>query len=219
MAVNSKQKGNQWERDIANYLSKRFKDYLGVEQGFWRRSDSGSRFGGSNQHRKDTHLEEHQGYGDIVCPHDFRWTIEAKHYKEPLSLNAIIKQDSKQLDKWLEQAEQDAKNAGKEPMLIVKYNRCEPFVMVKENDMMYAAGLFRYRHGYCGNDFWAKPLDDFFNVNMNDNYYFGTTVLTTDVDATCSATEPTTWCSISVTNNGEAIFIPSAWPVEFKGEQ
>ena len=48
MAVNGKQKGNRFERDIANMFSERFATYTGIEKAFRRNPDSGSFFGGSN---------------------------------------------------------------------------------------------------------------------------------------------------------------------------
>ncbi len=46
MGVNGKQKGNGFERKIANILSERFKEHTGLEQAFRRNIDSGSFFGG-----------------------------------------------------------------------------------------------------------------------------------------------------------------------------
>ena len=83
MAVNSKQKGNTFERKIANYLSERFQTYIGVEKAWKRNTDSGSFFGGKNQSRTEQYLTEHQQFGDIISPESFKYVIECKHYKTP----------------------------------------------------------------------------------------------------------------------------------------
>ena len=107
MAVNGKQKGNGFERKIANLLSETFEPYLGISNGFRRNPDSGSFWGGSNLHRTLTHDTNYAVFGDLICPKNFKYSIECKHYKTAPSLQAIINQSVKQWDTWLEQAEQD----------------------------------------------------------------------------------------------------------------
>jgi hypothetical protein len=131
--ANSKQKGNSFERVVANLLSERFAQFLGVEKGFRRNADSGSYFGGKNQQRISTHDVSHQNFGDILCPKNFKYSIECKHYKTPVSLNSILCQNSKQINDWIKQAETDAQNASKLPMLVIKYDNTEPMLLIKEN--------------------------------------------------------------------------------------
>lgn len=133
MMTNSKNKGNTFERKIANLFSGRFAERTGLSAAFRRNVDSGSFFGRSNQSRIDTHGTENAQFGDIMTPGDFRYCIECKHYKAPPSLNAIIKQDWKQLDEWIGQAKQDGANAGKEWLVIVKFNNIDEFVVVGGN--------------------------------------------------------------------------------------
>lgn len=161
MAVQSKAKGNTWERKIANYLSERFRDYVGVESPFRRATDSGAWVGGSNQSRAATHLAEHVNFGDIICPPNFKWTVECKHYKTQFTLNSILLQTNTQLDAWLDQARQDATNAGKQPLLIVKFNNCEPFVLSRE---LHTSVRFNYHsyHCYLLNDFFGLPDAQYF---------------------------------------------------------
>ena len=155
MAVNGKAKGNSFERMIANYLSEQFKDLLGKEKMFQRNSDSGSYFGGKNQNRIQTHAVEHQNFGDILTPDTFNYVVECKSYKEPMSLKMILTQSSKKLDEWISQVEQDAVNADKKPLLIVKYNNVPVFVMVK-NDYLDIL-KFKYKN------YNAYDMDEFFN--------------------------------------------------------
>lgn len=131
MSVNSKSKGNAFERKIANLLSDRFAEYTGLKSSFRRAIDSGSFFGRGNQSRIETHGTEHANFGDIMAPNGFRYNIECKHYKSPPSFNAIIKQDWKQLDEWLAQAKQDSSNAGKDWLVIVKFNNIDEFAVVE----------------------------------------------------------------------------------------
>lgn len=131
MAVNGKAKGNTFERKIANLLSERFKEKTGLDNAFRRNPDSGSFFGGQNQSRTEKYDTDYAVFGDLICPKNFNFSIECKNYKTPPSFNAIIKQDCKQLDGWIAQAEQDATNAKKIMALIVKYNNVQEFVVLK----------------------------------------------------------------------------------------
>jgi hypothetical protein len=102
--VNGKQKGNKFERDIANMLSERFAAYTGIEKSFRRNPDSGSFFGGTNVDRKDIYDTEFAIYGDLICPRNFNFTVECKHYKSPPTVNAILKESVSEWDDWIEQA-------------------------------------------------------------------------------------------------------------------
>ena len=128
--VNGKQKGNSFERHIANMLSERFESVTGVEKGFRRNPDSGSFFGGSNVHRTEIYDTDYALYGDLICPRNFKFSIECKNYKTAPPLNAILNQKVTQWDGWLKQATQDAETSGKEMMMIVKYNRTETMIFV-----------------------------------------------------------------------------------------
>jgi hypothetical protein len=68
MAVNSKNKGNAFERKIAKNLSERFEAHTGLTDAFRRNLDSGSFFGASNQSRIEKHGTEHANFGDILTP-------------------------------------------------------------------------------------------------------------------------------------------------------
>jgi hypothetical protein len=130
MAVNSKQKGNSFERTIANTLSSRFRSHTGIEQAFRRNADSGSFWGGKNKDRKLTHDVDHAQYGDIICPIDFKFTVECKNYKTPPAFNSVISQSVADWDKWIKQASQDAEECNKDYLIIIKYNRTEIFCIL-----------------------------------------------------------------------------------------
>lgn len=165
----SVRKGKSWERDIANFLSARFSEYLKVEKGFIRKPDSGSYFGGSNIARTETHLVEFQTFGDILCPKNFRWTIEAKHYKEPFSLNSILLQKNKILDEWIAQAEQDARQAERSPLIIIKFNNCEPFVLCYRNE--HNPAHVEFDPPFIYGNFEAHPFSVFF-LGKDDQFFY-----------------------------------------------
>ena len=161
--VNGKQKGNSFERKIANLLSDRFKNFTGIEQSFRRNPDSGSFFGGQNQSRTETYDTEYAIFGDLICPKNFNFSIECKNYKTPPSFGAIMKQDCKQLDAWIAQAEQDATNAKKIMALIVKYNNVQEFVVIK--------GLFGALKPVVNyKEYQLVTLDDF--LSQDDERFF-----------------------------------------------
>ena len=130
--MNSKDKGNGFERKISKRLSDRFKTVTGKDQSFRRNIDSGSFFGGTNQRRTVTHNLDKANFGDIVCPDNFVYNIECKHYKSPPSFALLAKQACKDWDKWMEQSLQDSYNAKKKPLLIVKYNGVSEIVILNE---------------------------------------------------------------------------------------
>lgn len=129
--TNGKQKGNSFERKIANRLSERFATALGVTNGFRRNSDSGSFFGGGNQTRTQTYNLDYAVFGDLICPANFRYVIECKHYKTAPSWQSFIDGNVKQWDQWLAQNDQDAASAGKPGVLIVKYNNVSELAFVE----------------------------------------------------------------------------------------
>lgn len=128
--TNPKNKGNGFERKIANLLSDRFKAATGIEKAFRRNADSGSFFGGSNVRRTETHDTGKANFGDIIVPDNFKFSLECKHYKSAPSFAMILKQDCKEWDKWLDQANQDAKSSNKKMALVIKYNGIEEFVIL-----------------------------------------------------------------------------------------
>lgn len=161
MAVNSKNKGNTFERKISNLLSARFADHLGLESGFRRNIDSGSFFGASNQKRIETHLTEGACFGDIMTPESFKFAIECKHYKTAPSYAAMVKGEYKQLDEWIGQARQDAENASKAMLVIMKFNNVPECAVVEGLDA--EAVMFYKGCSIIPLDKWLeRPIEYFF---------------------------------------------------------
>lgn len=147
MAVNGKNKGNTYERKVSKMLSERFEQYTGIKTAFFRNANSGAFFGGKNQFRVVTHDKDHQEFGDIICPKSFKFTIECKHYKTAPAWKSVITQNVKQWDTWIEQASNDAKNANKDFLLVVKYNNVDDFVISDiKFDQINSFGNYK---GYC----------------------------------------------------------------------
>lgn len=158
--MNAKNKGNSFERKISKILSERFKDYTGLDAAFRRNIDSGSFFGGSNQSRAVTHDVSKATFGDIVCPNNFKFSLECKHYKTPPSFGILLKQESKQWDTWIEQARQDSENSDLAMMLIIKYNGIDEFVLV-DTPFQNLKIMFTYKTSY------AYSLDQIMSITDN----------------------------------------------------
>lgn len=130
--MNPKNKGNSFERKVANLLSDKFATIYNKSQAFRRNPDSGSFFGGVNESRIQTHHESSANFGDIITPPDFNFSIECKHYKESPGAVALISQNIPQWDKWIQQAEADARKSNKDFLLIIKYNRVSEIVITSD---------------------------------------------------------------------------------------
>lgn len=162
--VNSKNKGNSYERKIAKALSERFEAHTGLTSAFRRNADSGSFFGATNQKRIVDHGTEHANFGDILVPSDFKFEVECKHYKTPPSFGSIIKGEYKLFDTWIDQAKQDAENAGKSWMVIAKFNNVDEFVIMEPNSAPQDKLVMRYK----GND--IVPLKGL--LDEPDTFFF-----------------------------------------------
>ena len=164
MPVNGKSKGSSFERKMANMLSERFAAQTGIQQSFRRNSDSGSFFGGSNMRRTETHDLEHAFFGDLICPKDFKFSVECKFYKEGPTFAAIVKGKITQWDTWIAQAKQDATNSQKDMLLIMKYNGVEELAFV-ENMIPVLNMVLPYSnvYGYRLADLLGLPDIVFFN--------------------------------------------------------
>lgn len=159
--TNGKNKGNSFERKVANLLSDRFEPMLQIKNSFRRNPDSGSFFGGSNQQRTHTYNLDYAVFGDLICPKNFKFSIECKHYKSPPTFKSVISQNVTQWDKWLQQAEQDATSSNREMSLIVKYNNVDEIVFLRNP----ISGKHTTYLNYC-----IHLLSDW--LTLPDNYFF-----------------------------------------------
>lgn len=163
MTINSKNKGNAFERKVAKLLSQRFSDKTGIENSFRRNIDSGSFFGGMNRTRAQTHSLDKATFGDIVCPSGFKFSVECKHYKEPPSFATIARGSNATLDQWIEQATDDASRCNSAPLIVMKFNNIAELVML-EASVWGSAPAIHYR------DFVIVDLDRL--LARGDEFFF-----------------------------------------------
>jgi hypothetical protein len=161
--VQSKQKGNTFERKIANRLSERFEKVTGILKAFTRNQNSGSFFGASNQKRMQTHDVSKAEFGDIIAPSNFLFSVECKHYKTPPTFASIIAQHNSTLNEWIGQAEQDATNAKKMMCVIMKFNNVPETVILKT-----LFGTLKPMINY--KEYYIVSLDDF--LKQDDSFFF-----------------------------------------------
>lgn len=164
MATASKTKGSKFERGIASALSDRFFHIYGVKNSFITNAGSGSRFGGQNSKRLDATHDRHHLVGDITPPDtNFKFVIECKHYKDPVTFMSVVKQSIGQWDGWINQVETDAVSSGKLPMLVIKYNLVPEVVIFRKSTEIGIEPLLTYKEYklYTWSDI-LKLADEFF---------------------------------------------------------
>ena len=123
MSINSKNKGSAWEREVCKIFKRQWpgKDFMRVPS-------SGALMGKSNKERHsviDENVKEVLS-GDIICPPNFRFSVECKCYAG-ISFWDLFNESS-DLNSWIKQCSEDAAFANKLPMLIIKINQHKPIV-------------------------------------------------------------------------------------------
>ena len=156
MAINSKQKGKSWERALCKILKERFPG-----RDFSRVPTSGAFFGKTNKEKRslaEDNVKEVLS-GDIICPSDFRFSIECKSYAN-ISFWDLFNESS-DLHSWMKQCSEDAAFVNKDPLLVVKINNHKPFVAIK---LEYDGYVFEHRGFFFYNleDLLTKFDDGFF---------------------------------------------------------
>lgn len=125
----SKTKGNNWERETANYLSTLY------NKSFVRVPNSGAFIGKSNVFRKEKLTEQQiRTYkGDIIPPDEFpKALIECKSYGS-IAFHSIVAGDNVPLlDSWIEQAKYDCDD-GDVWMVVFKINHKGKFIVIDKN--------------------------------------------------------------------------------------
>jgi predicted lipase len=155
----SKNKGNAFEREIANFLSKTY------NESFVRAAHSGAFIGGTNNHRKE-YLSANQiksFKGDIIPPDDWKhFNAEAKSYAD-FPFHLLLSGEHKILDSWLEQlldvADPDDLN-----ILFMKFNRKGRYVAVQCKLTWITDTFFFYGSEKFG-DWYVMEFDLFFKHN------------------------------------------------------
>lgn len=122
--INSRSKGNRFERNTAKWLS----EWTGYE--FGRVPGSGSL-----RWKKTDNIT-----GDITCTDDkharrFPFSVECKNHKDIRFEHVLLQTKSCKIHEFWSQATNDASRANKIPLLIMRYNsmpKSEFFLMVPE---------------------------------------------------------------------------------------
>lgn len=155
MTSRQKSKGNAFERQVADHLSKIF------NLNFERVPNSGAFTGGKNITRYNT-LSNAQKLiydGDILVPDELsNFKIECKSYKD-FSFHGLFSQN-KQLDDWISQAEVDFKLW----FLIFKINNKGSYVVFDKNmwkSVSYSGCYTNYK------SYYVIPMNGFFERNAN----------------------------------------------------
>jgi len=181
MAVNGKAKGSSFERKIANTLSARFEAALGMANGFRRNPDSGSFFGGSNKIRTESYSLDYAIFGDLICPRNFTYSVECKHYKTPPSFQSVLKHSVAQWDQWLAQAQQDADASKRLMSLVIKYNNVDIMVFLKQAIPGKYHNKYKDFYVHLLDDWLAQPDDHFLSSNLTADTIDDNAITVTEV--------------------------------------
>lgn len=155
-------KGATFERAVARLFTDRF----GAE--FRRVPRSGAFTGGRNRQINETLGDDAKNVlsGDIFGPMDFKFSVECKNYQDEPKFHHIMAGESRMLNRWLEQADDDAEFADKIPLLLFKITRVGEYACIHEDieDFDYE----HYPH-IRYNDRVILTLDNFLNA-LGDSY-------------------------------------------------
>jgi len=156
-----KQKGNSFEREIANFLSETY------QESFIRAPGSGAYVGGKNQSRTQIlHEGQIRSFkGDIVPGQSFpKMNAECKSYAD-FPFHQVLAGSCKLLDSWIEQmmfvSEPEDLN-----ILFMKFNRKGKFIAVQSN-LTWISDNFLYYTSNGHKDWIILEFDHFFKLNKD----------------------------------------------------
>jgi hypothetical protein len=158
MPSKSKNKGNVFERQVADHLGQVF----GFN--FERVPNSGAFVGGKNNTRYENLSKSQQLIyeGDILVPDELdHLKIECKNYKEFLFHHMFTV--NKTLDSWIEQAISDVKTW----FLVIKVTRKGTFVLMSENTFMAVKDVVSHHNYMKYNDYYIVTYTDFFEESKD----------------------------------------------------
>lgn len=129
-----KRKGNAFESKIAKLLS------ASLPLSFIRSPGSGARVGGVNFDKFGAMFGEDAlklFVADVVptnekdTGYNFKWSIECKSYASQDTFTSLVNGTAKMYG-WFQESVVDAAKVGKQPMLIMKWNNTQTFVVVEK---------------------------------------------------------------------------------------
>lgn len=118
--VNSRNKGQSFERKIATMLNNRFNT-----KEFCRSPGSGAF---ATTHNIPDHLKLH---GDLLTPLDFKFCIECKKGYNKENIYSLLN-DSSKVWEFIRQSEKDAEACGKLALLLYKQDRQKTLAIAKD---------------------------------------------------------------------------------------
>jgi hypothetical protein len=164
MTSPSKAKGNSFERQTADFLTRLYSEK------FIRAPGSGAYTGGKNHHRKQV---LHEGQirtfkGDIVPGQSFpRLNAECKSYKD-FPFHQLFSGQIRVLDSWIQQCV-DAGDDGDFNIIFMKFNRKGTYVAVQaqpNNSQLHFTRHFNYTSGLNGH-WMVMDHDMFWELNAD----------------------------------------------------
>lgn len=125
--LKSKKKGNRAELELAKLLSEHF------GRTFARSVGSGNRWSQTSHlpsHAKTTLL------GDLCPPEGFLWVLESKNgYENDIDLNVVMNGTNRQLEKFIEQAMDEANRSDRKPIIMWKRARKPWLAFLRSEDL------------------------------------------------------------------------------------
>lgn len=163
MTSPSKNKGNSFERQTADFLTKQYGEK------FIRVPGSGAYVGGKNTHRKQfLHEGQIRNFkGDIVPGQSFpKFNAECKSYKD-FPFHQLFTGQVKILESWIEQCMEVA-DTGDFNILFMKFNRKGTFVAVQLTDTSSYTLVRHINYGSINHGHWAiMDHDTFWELNSD----------------------------------------------------
>jgi hypothetical protein len=161
MTSPQKAKGNSWEREVAQFLTKLY------SESFIRAPGSGAYIGGKNQTRTQfLHEGQVRNFkGDIVPGESFaKFNAECKSYGD-FPFHQVLAGSCKQLDTWLDQLMSVA-DADDLNILFVKINRKGKFVAL-QTKYTWVTDQFMYYTSKTQGDWIIVDFTHFFDYNKD----------------------------------------------------
>jgi hypothetical protein len=120
MSTKSQRYGKGFEYEVRDLL----RESSGLAE-FERTPHSGSLFGGSNKYKVDKSRDDAVELlsGDLMCPENWRWTVECKNHEDVPIHQLFLGGNSETIDEFLAQTHESATTAGKEPLLFIKWRK------------------------------------------------------------------------------------------------
>lgn len=120
--VNSRSKGNTFERKICSLLNNRFNT-----TDFCRSPGSGAF---ATTHSLPEYLKV---YGDLITPQNFKYIIECKKGYNKININSIFN-NSSEFWEFIKQSERDSQVSGKPSLIIYQQDR-QPALIISKKDL------------------------------------------------------------------------------------